>query len=245
MQKLEKLNICLTKSIENMEIIPSEGSKKVRLEDIGGLVKDGDIILTFANLCLDQQELNNIANIFNKINGQSVQDYIVSVYNTKSLKYNEVVADVIMINMVNETLKSKKQKDIAQIKTLLLKELKEICITCQTYADLAVRATLDAKDGNRMHMYALALELTGRFGDNDSYGVYPCFIDGMVSLCDIFTITEAHAAIDFDLASIAKEKIDIKKCENCGKYFIPTSRSDEIYCDNIYKNEKTCKELGY
>ena len=22
-------------------------------------------------------------------------------------------------------------------------------------------------------------------------------------------------------------------------------RSDEIYCDNIFKNDKTCKELGY
>ena len=29
------------------------------------------------------------------------------------------------------------------------------------------------------------------------------------------------------------------------KVFIPISRSDEIYCDRIFKNNKTCKQLGY
>lgn len=36
----------------------------------------------------------------------------------------------------------------------------------------------------------------------------------------------------------------IKKCLNCKKYFIPTSRVDEIYCDYPKENgEKTCREL--
>lgn len=44
---------------------------------------------------------------------------------------------------------------------------------------------------------------------------------------------------------IASYHIPIKECENCGKYFIPGARSDEKYCDNYYKDGKTCKELGY
>lgn len=40
-------------------------------------------------------------------------------------------------------------------------------------------------------------------------------------------------------------QIPIKECENCSKYFIPSARSDEKYCDNYYKDGKTCKELGY
>ena len=36
----------------------------------------------------------------------------------------------------------------------------------------------------------------------------------------------------------------IKKCHNCGMYFIPTSKVDEIYCDYPKENSKTCRELG-
>ena len=40
------------------------------------------------------------------------------------------------------------------------------------------------------------------------------------------------------------ENIVIKKCKNCGKFFVPDNRIDEIYCNNIYENNKTCKEVG-
>lgn len=36
----------------------------------------------------------------------------------------------------------------------------------------------------------------------------------------------------------------IKKCINCGKYFIPKTLHDTKYCDEIFKNNKTCKEIG-
>lgn len=38
----------------------------------------------------------------------------------------------------------------------------------------------------------------------------------------------------------------IKKCENCGKYFVPFNRSDTLYCDRFapQDNNKTCKEYG-
>lgn len=39
--------------------------------------------------------------------------------------------------------------------------------------------------------------------------------------------------------------ISIKKCQNCGKYFIPTSKESEIYCDIIYyEKEKSCRIKG-
>ena len=36
----------------------------------------------------------------------------------------------------------------------------------------------------------------------------------------------------------------IKKCQNCGMYFIPNSRLDEVYCDYPKGNKKTCREQG-
>ena len=39
--------------------------------------------------------------------------------------------------------------------------------------------------------------------------------------------------------------VTIKKCQNCGKYFIPTSKESEIYCDIMYfESEKTCRVKG-
>lgn len=45
--------------------------------------------------------------------------------------------------------------------------------------------------------------------------------------------------------SILKDDSVVRKCQNCGEYFIPTSRSDEIYCDKVLPNGKTCKTVGY
>ncbi len=52
-------------------------------------------------------------------------------------------------------------------------------------------------------------------------------------------------ALIIELSIIAHNNIEVKKCKNCGKYFVPGSRSDELFCDNIFENNKTCKEIGY
>lgn len=36
----------------------------------------------------------------------------------------------------------------------------------------------------------------------------------------------------------------IIKCKNCDKYFIPNNLKETKYCNNIYKNNKTCKQIG-
>lgn len=36
----------------------------------------------------------------------------------------------------------------------------------------------------------------------------------------------------------------IKKCQNCGMYFIPSTKTDEVYCDYPKENSKPCRDLG-
>ena len=43
---------------------------------------------------------------------------------------------------------------------------------------------------------------------------------------------------------ISDKRHVIKQCKNCGRYFIPKNLRDIKYCNNIFKNNKTCKELG-
>ena len=52
-------------------------------------------------------------------------------------------------------------------------------------------------------------------------------------------------ALIIEVSILAYNNIEIKKCKNCGKYFVPENRSDELFCNNIYENNKTCKEIGY
>lgn len=38
--------------------------------------------------------------------------------------------------------------------------------------------------------------------------------------------------------------LKIQKCRNCNNYFIPKTAHKTIYCDEIYSNNKTCKQIG-
>ena len=64
-------------------------------------------------------------------------------------------------------------------------------------------------------------------------------------LCLGLIIDNIETLITLELINLKNNNIPIKKCENCKKLFIPSKRSDEIYCDRIFKNGKTCKDLGY
>lgn len=59
---------------------------------------------------------------------------------------------------------------------------------------------------------------------------------------DIDNLMDAYV---IELSELFKRGMIIKKCKNCGKYFIPL-RSDALYCSNISPQEKlkTCKEYG-
>jgi hypothetical protein len=49
----------------------------------------------------------------------------------------------------------------------------------------------------------------------------------------------------FAISELSNLGMTIKKCHNCGRYFVPLTRSDEIYCDSEYTNGRTCKQIGY
>lgn len=67
----------------------------------------------------------------------------------------------------------------------------------------------------------------------------------------LLSMSDTHKSND--LSSICYAILDelsktpnypIKKCQNCGMYFIPTSKVDEIYCEYPKEKGKTCRDLG-
>ncbi len=63
---------------------------------------------------------------------------------------------------------------------------------------------------------------------------------------NIFYSTYLSNIVFHSLYEIAtNERVIIKNCQNCGKYFIPTTKQTEIYCDITYKeDERSCRDTG-
>lgn len=59
----------------------------------------------------------------------------------------------------------------------------------------------------------------------------------------IFYVRDGFDAGLATLLWIVTNNLTIKQCQNCGKYFIPTARSDELYCNNPSPQEAefSCK----
>lgn len=59
------------------------------------------------------------------------------------------------------------------------------------------------------------------------------------------TFANLLSAVSMAALFIIKNRVAVKQCKNCGRFFIPSSRSDEVYCDRLLSNGKTCKTVGY
>lgn len=68
--------------------------------------------------------------------------------------------------------------------------------------------------------------------DNNRYGIQK-----------IYEIDNFYNLLFLELCFILQEKTYLKKCKNCGKYFL-TINSAVIYCDNVFEDNKTCREIG-
>lgn len=82
-------------------------------------------------------------------------------------------------------------------------------------------------------------------GTNSKMEIKFALYEDMSGLYTEYQVKDVFAFISLELINIQIHSIVIKQCENCKHFFIPNNRSDEIYCDRIYKDGKTCKQVGY
>ena len=107
--------------------------------------------------------------------------------------------------------------------------------------------SLEKIDNNKVKINLSAFEISR---DYSNYPMRQDETQRIVSKANInssyfIECTDIIQTLLIELLEIAKLNIEIKKCRNCGKFFVPDNRSDEIYCSNIYENGKTCKEIGH
>lgn len=63
-----------------------------------------------------------------------------------------------------------------------------------------------------------------------------------ISLC--FNCHIIETACFISILELIKNNTPIYICKNCGNYFIPSSKKNTLYCNNIYEHGKTCQEIG-
>lgn len=62
----------------------------------------------------------------------------------------------------------------------------------------------------------------------------------------LYTVKSSLSLLMFEVAHCIQSNVKISKCKNCGNYFIPERRSDEVYCAYPLRDDKTktCKDVG-
>lgn len=60
----------------------------------------------------------------------------------------------------------------------------------------------------------------------------------------LYSFNSLMSAYYFCVLHFIENNIPIKICKNCGKYFVPENRLSSVYCNRIFENNKTCKEVG-
>lgn len=59
-----------------------------------------------------------------------------------------------------------------------------------------------------------------------------------------FLLESAYDLLALEVITAIESGRPLKKCENCGLYFIPSGRSDSVYCDRVGKDGFSCKKIG-
>lgn len=84
-------------------------------------------------------------------------------------------------------------------------------------------------------------------GNNSEYDL----LETLQNKKQVLSMSDTHKSNDLSsicyaiLGKLVKTpNYPIKKCQNCGMYFIPNAKTDEIYCDYPKENSKPCRDLG-
>ena len=73
---------------------------------------------------------------------------------------------------------------------------------------------------------------------------YPTEYDDELFPSICFNCHIIESACFISILELIKNNTPIYICKNCGNYFIPSSKKNTLYCDNIFENGKTCQEIG-
>lgn len=169
-----------------------------------------------------EQEYNELIDyIINKLKDKLEEykkafiDDITYIYNLNEL---EELSDLTPIQRLHILRSSKKESKVRK-----LYDSNNLKLTLNNFGNFTQFSITDENDAQESaKVYNKDYFNTYGFESNDIIQTF---------IIELFEMTEI-------------ESTAIKKCKNCGRFFVPDNRVDELYCNSIYENNKTCKEVG-
>ena len=238
-----KINISLIDEQEE-KIYFAEGATKNLLDEIG----EKSFLLYFCNSFSEDEFQKVIKNVFSTYtetkNVSKKQMY--DIYEQLSNFYGEGVTRLLLMDAVNYFLKNKKNKDE------ILKQFQETIYCANVISKMLLnkiyKNTIKTETASVLSSEEISdfiFDEMGNCGGDILYSMRIGWKDSKMSFYYVYTMTTLLSVLMFEFGRMLRKKVEVKKCENCGKFFIPSVRSDEIYCDYEFKNGKTCKQVGY
>lgn len=157
----------------------------------------------------------------------------------------------ILIQIKEKSLKQTLSTFNYEITSILSNEMQK---TCQHWKDRDYLDTESIKKKYLEEIEQLQIELKKYLNskstcifipDDQPVTAYFNIEEQTGDLHTTYSIEYIHSLIYLELINLKSRNLRIRCCENCGRYFLPSKRSDEIYCNRIFKSGKTCKEVGY
>ena len=179
---------------------------------------------------LSKEERNNLlaTDINNSDNMKIKMEQLYVKYMGEFKDYKKQIIDIIEFCLFNEDTK---MKNLTPLERLVIftstKDIKEYTILKYNNFKQSIRLN---KDMSRMKEEQIINTLQDK--DNNRYGIQ-----------EIYEIDNFYNLLFLELYFILLERTYLKKCKNCGKYFL-TTNSAVIYCNNVYEANKTCREIG-
>ena len=183
----------------------------------------------FKTLLTDKERKEILAlntNDFKKLDNKIENLY--SNYKKEFESYKRQIIDIIEYCLFN---KDENLKDLKPLERLAVfystKNIEEYNILKYNQFNKVIKIN---KDISKKTEKEIIKALKDR--ENNRYGIQ-----------EIYEIDNFYNLLFLELYFILQEKTYLKKCKNCGKYFL-TTNSAVIYCDNVFVDKKTCREIG-
>lgn len=175
----------------------------------------GELLLVFANMRVDSGQ--EISELLDNVK-KKFPEKGIEQFQALYKAFRKLFDPIVSIAMTHQYFGSDKEKDFWLF-------LDTATTRCRKYVDEGI---LWFNSGARFDATLVQLDKDGRTFNRMYYCTY-----GFSDL------------ISFDVYRAFEKQVLFKRCKLCGKAFLPVARSDELYCQNIYRGTRTCSDVAF
>lgn len=204
-----------------------------------------DAVLFLANLCIDPEKLDNVCTIIDRHVDQfcarsdcdfisSLDAHLIKVVG----KRESTFLSSIVYSMYEENQSNSKNVDSSRFSERIA--FRGACGLADTYLDCLL-----SSGKTEGQIIAPRDKIIRTLAMASHAGVLICkhfpllgYVGDKFTVVDVILPRDFVNVVNLGTLQIIESETVVRKCRNCGNFFIPSNRADEVYCD-------PCKSVSY